>query len=52
MASDDNVVSNRPRDNPTAIELLEYITQSEIHSMARLGRDCGKLELINMRLLV
>lgn len=45
VATSDSVVANRPMDSPTNIELLEYIIQAEIRSMAKLGRDCGKLEI-------
>ena len=37
------VFNNRPCDNPTVCELVEYMLQSEILGMSKLGSNSGKM---------
>ena len=44
----DEVSNNRPCDNPTVCELVEYMLQSEILGMSKLGfYSCMMMSLYN-----
>ena len=48
----DEVFNNRPSDNPTVHELVEYMLQSELLGMSKLGSYSGKMMSLHNYLMI